>query len=131
MTITNKNLFIGQRIKEYRMKKKWTQEELGNRVSMKKAAISTYEVGRVEIPRSKLEAIARVLEIKMTDLLPVEDVVSQDSINEHINEAKAKLNSDQLAFLELLLAKMNSLDEEGRENFLKNVKFAVEFFNKQ
>jgi len=131
MTITNKNEFIGNKIKEYRNKKKWTQEELGDRVKLKKAAISTYEKGRVSAPIAKLQAIANVLEVNLNDLLPIEENEKVDAITEQIHEAKSKLPSDQLAFLELLLAKTNSLDGEKRERFLKNIQFAVKFFDEQ
>lgn len=131
MTITNKNEFIGRKIKEYRNKKKWFQQDLADRVGMKKAAISTYEKGRVEAPMSKLQAIANALEVNLSDLLPVNENEKVDSITEEIQEAKSKLSSDQLAFLELLIAKTNSLSHEERDNFLKNIKFAVEFFDKE
>ena len=131
MTITNKNEFIGNKIKEYRNKKKWTQEELADRLKMKKAAISTYEKGRVEAPISKLQAIADVLEVKLIDLLPPSESVDQDSIDEHIREAKAKLSSSELAFLELLITETTSLDLEKRKVFLKNLRFAMEFTNKE
>ena len=131
MTITNKNEFIGQRIKEYRNKKKWFQQELADRVGMTKGAISTYEKGRVAAPIAKLQAIANVLEVNLNDLLPIDDHEKVDSITEQIQEAKSKLTSDQLAFLELLIAKTNSLSFEERNNFLKNIQFAVEFFDKE
>lgn len=131
MTITNKNEFIGKRIKEYRTKKKWFQQDLADRVGMTKGAISVYELGRVAAPIAKLQAIADVLEVKLTDLIPPEESVGQDSIDEYIKEAKAKLKSDELAFLELVLAKMNALDVDDRETFLKNIKFAVKFFDEQ
>lgn len=130
MTI-NKKEFIGTRIKEYRSKMKWTQQDLADRVKMKKNTISAYELGRVEIPHSKLQLVANAFEVKMTDLLPPEESVDQDSIDEHIREAKAKLNSSELAFLELLIAETTSLESEQREVFLKNLRFAVEFTNKQ
>ena len=38
---------IGERIKKARLEKGFTQEELGNRVGVKKAAINKYETGIV------------------------------------------------------------------------------------
>ena len=131
MTVTNKNEFIGSRIKEYRTKNKWTQQDLAERTGMKKNTISIYELGRVEVPRSKLSIIAQKLDVKMTDLLPDEETVSQDSIDTHIREAKAKLSSSELSFLELLITEATSLNSEEREVFLKNLRFALEFTNKK
>lgn len=130
MTI-NKNEFIGKRIKEYRTKMKWTQQDLADRVNMKKNTISAYELGRVEIPHSKLQLVANAFEIKTAELLPLEEPTAQDSIDTHISEAKAKLSSSELSFLELLIAETNSLDVDDREVFLKNLRFALEFTNKK
>jgi transcriptional regulator with XRE-family HTH domain len=125
------NEFIGNKIKSYRKKKKLTQIELAEKLGVADTTISAYERGFVEIPRSKLIDVAKALDVNHTNLLPIEEGETKDAINEHIQEAKAKLPSDQLAFLELLLAKTNSLDGKERERFLKNVKFAVKFFDEE
>lgn len=39
---------MGDRIKRLRFENNWTQEELGNRVGLKRAAINKYEKGNVE-----------------------------------------------------------------------------------
>ena len=70
---------IGKKIKEARISKGYTQEELGNLIGVQKSAIAKYENGRVvNIKRSTLQKIAEVLNIRPSELifekLPTGDV---------------------------------------------------------
>jgi len=118
---------VGSKIKSYRKKRKWTQEDLANRIGVKGNTISSYEAGKIEIPYSKLQTIAYVFEVQTNDLLPVEE--KQDDITGYIQEAKSKLDTDQFNLFEQLLKKSLSLSESERENFFKNVRFAIKFFD--
>lgn len=61
---------IGTRIKEARIAKGMTQEELGKLVGVQKSAIAKYEKGRVvNIKRSTLQKIASALNINPTSLM--------------------------------------------------------------
>lgn len=123
------NEFTGDKIRQYRKRMKWKQIDLANRIGVKGNTISSYENGKIEIPHSKLKALAEVFDIKTTDLLPVEGTT--DTISEYVHQAKGELTSDQLEFLQQVIEKTLSLKGSERDNFLKNVGFAVEFFNKK
>lgn len=61
---------IGQKIKDARIKKGLTQEELGNIVGLQKSAIAKYENGRVvNIKRSTLQKLAAALDLRGSDLI--------------------------------------------------------------
>ena len=61
---------IGQKIKQARMAKGLTQEELGNMVGLQKSAIAKYENGRVvNIKRSTLQKLAQALDLRGSDLI--------------------------------------------------------------
>lgn len=61
---------IGQKIKEARLQKGLTQEELGNIVGLQKSAIAKYENGRVvNIKRSTLQKLALALDLRGSDLI--------------------------------------------------------------
>ena len=61
---------IGEKIKRARLKKGMTQQELGNLVGVQKSAIAKYENGRVvNIKRNTLQKIAKVLDIKPSELI--------------------------------------------------------------
>lgn len=63
-------LEIGQKIKNARIEKGMTQEQLGKIVGVQKSAIAKYESGRViNIKRSTLQKIAKVLDIRPSELI--------------------------------------------------------------
>ena len=61
---------IGRKIKEARLAKGMTQEELGQFLGVQKSAIAKYESGRVvNIKRSTLKKISDLLNIPPTELI--------------------------------------------------------------
>ena len=61
---------IGQKIKQARIAKGLTQEELGNLVGLQKSAIAKYENGRVvNIKRSTLQKLAIALDLRGSELI--------------------------------------------------------------
>lgn len=61
---------IGKKIKDARLAKGLTQEELGNLVGLQKSAIAKYENGRVvNIKRSTLQKLAQALDLRGSDLI--------------------------------------------------------------
>ena len=61
---------IGQKIREARLAKGMTQEELGGILGVQKSAIAKYENGRiVNIKRSTLKKISDVLGIRPSELI--------------------------------------------------------------
>lgn len=61
---------IGQKIREARIAKGMTQEELGDILGVQKSAIAKYENGRiVNIKRSTLKKISDVLGIRPSELI--------------------------------------------------------------
>lgn len=61
---------IGKKIKDARLTKGLTQEELGTLVGLQKSAIAKYENGRVvNIKRSTLQKLAKVLDLRGSDLI--------------------------------------------------------------
>lgn len=61
---------IGMKIKTARINKNLTQEQLGRIIGVQKSAIAKYENGRVvNIKRSTLQKIAKVLDLKPSELI--------------------------------------------------------------
>lgn len=61
---------IGKKIKEARLAKGLTQEQLGKMVGLQKSAIAKYENGRVvNIKRSTLQKLANALGLRGSDLI--------------------------------------------------------------
>lgn len=72
MKDTDINKIIGRNIRAYRESKGWTLEELaeksGYNVNTKKSSMSKIENGKMDIPTSRLVAIADALGIDICDL---------------------------------------------------------------
>lgn len=61
---------IGKKIRDARILKGYTQEELGALIGVQKSAIAKYENGRVvNIKRSTLQKIAEVLNMRPSELI--------------------------------------------------------------
>lgn len=61
---------IGQKIRNARLSKGYTQEELGKLIGVQKSAVAKYEKGRiVNIKRSVLAKISNVLDIPPVELV--------------------------------------------------------------
>ena len=93
----------GERIRQLRIEHQMTQEELGARIGVQKAAIYKYENGLVvNLKRSILEKLAIVLDTTPTYLMGMEDSAQQ---------ANVQLTPQQST----LLAVFDQLNEAGQE----------------
>lgn len=71
----------GERIRQLRIEHQMTQEELGARIGVQKAAIYKYENGLVvNLKRSILEKLAIVLDTTPTYLMGMEDSAQQSTL---------------------------------------------------
>src|SRR6185437_10301124 len=68
-------MVLGQKIKKLRELKNLTQEHLATELGLSQSAYSKIETGEVDVPYSRLEQIAKVLELKPEDII---------TFNEHI-----------------------------------------------
>ena len=95
----------GERIRQLRIQHQMTQEELGAKVGVQKAAIYKYENGLiVNLKRSTREKLAIVLETTPTYLMGLEDDENDSSI-------LSELTPQQSA----LLSSFDQLNEEGQQ----------------
>lgn len=62
--------YVGNKIREYRKRKRLTQKQLGERIGVKHNTISSYESGTNEPEQDMLFAIAEHLGISINDLFP-------------------------------------------------------------
>ncbi|MBC2389040.1 helix-turn-helix domain-containing protein [Listeria booriae] len=80
---------MGSRIKRLRLAKGMTQEELGEKVGLKRAAINKYEKGNVEnMKRSVISKMSEVFDVSPNYLMALED-------NEELNSEIEKLVDDR------------------------------------
>lgn len=98
---------IGQKIKQARIAKGLTQEELGNLVGLQKSAIAKYENGRVvNIKRSTLQKLAQALDLRGSDLIIEADPKEAAELS-----ARVLMDSELMAAIE----KYYTLTEEKKK----------------
>lgn len=91
----------GDKIKLLRKSKGMTQSELGERLGVKKNAVSKWECGRVEdIPAGKLKMMAEIFEVPTSYLIDDEETIKNSPSTG--NDAEAALDEELIRRLLLL-----------------------------
>jgi len=92
------------RIKEIRKSRNMTQKELANAIGVNYTVISRYEVGAVNPPSNRLEAIAKALDVSVDALFSQEDKTDnkpelEEETYEHGNlEEYKQIDSDRIIY---------------------------------
>lgn len=120
--------YVGNRIKEERIKKNLTQKELGKLIGVAHNTISTYESGRNAPEQNAIFKIARALDIKVDDFFP--PTGTEPALHRLEELGETDLNVEEMAFLQELIKKTLSMDKEERDRFLDRIKFEVEYYDK-
>lgn len=112
---------IGEKIKKARLKKGYTQEELGNLIGVQKSAVAKYEKGIVvNIKRSVLAKISKVLEIPPAEL--VGDIEEKPVETANFLADLLFMNIEDKAMIE----EYQSLDEQKKLQVREYVRFLKE-----
>lgn len=113
------NLNIGQIIRDARIKKGYTQEQLGEIMGVQKSAIAKWENGRVvNIKRENLKKLAEVLSI------PPYELVAPNYI---VNDSAQNLSDDEVHLLDMY----RQLNDQGKEYVLQTVTMATHVYTKK
>ena len=115
----------GERIRQLRIDHQMTQEELGAKVGVQKAAIYKYENGLVvNLKRSVIEKLALALDTTPTYLMGMEDNDVSDSLSSErtailtmLRESEAR---DQARISEMI-KDFQKLNEEGKEKDVERI----------
>ena len=85
---------VGQRIKRLRKERKWTQEMLGAKLGVKKAAVQKYESGRViNLKQETIKKLTEIFDVPPTTFI---------DCGEWDNHAKEINLAEQVKTIELL-----------------------------
>lgn len=72
---------VGQRIREWRLRRELSQSEVARLAGITQASLSNYENGKRDLPLSTLLGVAQALNVSVGDLLDLPDViVVRDSV---------------------------------------------------
>lgn len=98
---------LGERIKESRLLKGMTQEELGAYLGVGKSTINKYEMGKIKVPSDNIEIIAKALGVSPSYLMGWDEEEETETDDE-------------------LLALISNFDEEAKNFVLAFAKMSPE-----
>lgn len=107
---TNKS--VGKNIRTIRHQRGWSQEDVANRLGISIPAFSKIETGVTDINLSRLEQIANIYEVNVTNLLSLETEEAEPQVS-NLNVAQKKI-LDREAEIANLQRKVILLYEELR-----------------
>lgn len=112
---------IGEKIKEQRIKKGWTQEQLGSLLNVSRSAISSWEVGRNYPDLETIISISDLFEIPLDNLLR-EDMEVAQNMSKKIKMNKYYKLSFQILFSILIFFLCFSFYSKiSRTHLIKNL----------
>lgn len=117
---------MGDRIKELRLSCGMTQEELGNKVGVKKAAVQKWESGITEnLKRSIIEELSKIFDVSPSYLMGMTDV-------KHANNMKTQLEiNPKLKPIIHSLDRAGDLQDEDIEDIAAQVEFLINLKRKK
>ncbi|MBR9984138.1 MAG: helix-turn-helix domain-containing protein [Wolbachia endosymbiont of Homalodisca vitripennis] len=108
---------IAQNVKNWRLKRGYTQKDLAKKIGVTYQVILQYEKGTRKISIEKLCAIAKALSINIADLIPVsnEKICFEDKGEEILNLVREykKINDQELRKIFCLLTKFVQVGEKS------------------
>ena len=103
---------IGKRIKQYRLEKQLSQEELGARISVTRKHLSKIELGNRAPTLDLLILIANALEVSADDLLSKDLNKTSSVVGKEVHAILQDCNHDEREMLIRLLKYMKELFRE-------------------
>lgn len=121
--------YVGSKIREYRIKNKMTQKELGEKIGVKNNTISAYERGAISPEQDMLFAISNELGISINQLFPPKKNTT-DELERALNMARTNLDVKHIELLNKLIEKTLTKEGEDREKFLESIQFTVDYYER-
>lgn len=122
---------MSKRIKECRLNSHLTQEELANKLGLKKSAIAKYENGRVEnIKRNIIEEMSKIFSVKPSYLMGWSDIpngyILRSELKKIISEVSYETNIPYSEVVQLIFDPNSIVPEEmnilNKDNIIKLIK---------
>ncbi|WP_265029744.1 WO male-killing family protein Wmk [Wolbachia endosymbiont (group A) of Philonthus cognatus] len=106
---------VGQKVKNWRLERGYTQKDLAEKLGVKYWVILQYEKGNRRISIERLYAIAEALSISITDLIPISKSCLEDEGEEILNLVREykKINDQELRKMFYLLTKFVQVSEKS------------------
>ena len=85
---------VGQKIQEFRKKKKITQEQLAEMINIETVSLSKIETGRSYPTSENLAKISKILEVEPFEFFLSEKIQDNELLLTEINDAITKIKND-------------------------------------
>ncbi|HFI0165382.1 TPA: helix-turn-helix domain-containing protein [Streptococcus suis] len=111
-------IYIGQRIKDFRLSRNMTQKELAKRIGMGDTTIANYEKGFRSPKKDTLFDLADVFGVSIDDLFPQRATTAPNSLIEQISDKVVQLHQDRQK--NVLSYATEQLDEQERASTISD-----------
>ncbi|HEL1656161.1 XRE family transcriptional regulator [Streptococcus suis] len=127
-------IYIGQRIKDFRLSRNMTQKELAKRIGMGDTTIANYEKGFRSPKKDTLFDLADVFGVSIDDLFPQRTPTAPNSLIEQISDKVVQLTEPNqknvLRYSSELLDKQNTVENsKNTVNELQAVYFTYNYYD--
>jgi len=112
---------LGKNLKELRLKRGWTQEELSKKLGVSNKMISFYELGTREPSRKTLIRLTEIFGISVEDLISEEGPIRNDELTRDIKKILIKLG---------IFEEDTQLTQDEYEKWLDFIRSQAETFRK-
>ena len=106
--MTNASTSFGKRIKELRIAKKLTQEQMADLTGVKRATINSIERDGQRPTIDFLLMFSKAIGMGLDAILQIDLPVDDGQISKMLNEVQASLSSDEVATLKTYIAKIET-----------------------
>ncbi|HFI0239560.1 TPA: helix-turn-helix domain-containing protein [Streptococcus suis] len=112
------SIYVGQKIKEFRLSRNMTQKELAERIGMGDTTIVNYEKGIRTPKKNTLFKISEVLKTSIDDFFPPITTTAPNSLIEQISDKVVQLHQDRQK--NVLSYATEQLDEQERASTISD-----------
>ena len=121
---------VGQRIKRLRKERKWTQEMLGAKLGVKKAAVQKYESGRViNLKQDTIKKLSDIFEVPPTTFLDWDSHAKETNLAEQVKTIELLQKHFGEGAVELLHI-YSELDLIGQKKLINEAEKLSTFYSK-
>lgn len=118
--------YIGNKIKEFRLKKRMSQDQLAEELNTTRQTVSRYEKGDRQANQDILFKLSDVFSVSINDFFPPKENTSSE-LERALNKTEG-MSAKDIEFLNQLIEKTLSLTGDEREKFLESIRFTVDYY---
>lgn len=106
---------FGDKLREARLQKGLTQEQLAQQIGVAKSTLTGYEKGNREPDVFKIKRILEILEVDSDYLLGVSREPEQKEVTENRPEGYTLLNAESKKIVDNLVTQLLEMQENGKQ----------------